>query len=65
MLHVEHSFDWGQNVDTLESMSEIPGKFQDVVLKKDGDQLDQSCEKQRSITKSQGRQEYPTYVVRQ
>jgi hypothetical protein len=31
------------------------------MLKKDGDQLDQSYEKQRSIAQSQGRQEYATY----
>jgi len=61
MLHLEHSFDCGQNVDTLESRSEIPGKFYNVVLKKEGVQLDQSYEKQRSITHSQERQEYPTY----
>jgi len=30
-----------------------------VVLEKDGDQLDQSCEKWGSITNSQGREKYP------
>jgi hypothetical protein len=29
----------------VESRSEIPGKFRNVVLQKDGDQLDRSCEK--------------------
>jgi len=57
---LEHSFDCGQNMDTLESRSEIPGKFHGVVLKKKGVQLDQSYEKQRSITHSQGREEYAT-----
>ena len=57
---MEHSFDCGQNVDILESRSEIPGKFYGVVLKKKGVQLDQSYEKQRSITRSQGREEYAT-----
>jgi hypothetical protein len=33
-----------------------------VVLKKDGaDQLDRSCEKWRSITQSEGGEEYRTY----
>ena len=32
-----------------------------MVLEKDGeDLLDRSCEKRRSVTKSQDRQEYPT-----
>jgi len=35
--------------------------LQHVVLEKDGeDQLDRSCEKLRSITYSQGAEEYPT-----
>jgi hypothetical protein len=34
---------------------EMPGKFRNVALEEDGeDQLDRSCEKLRSITKSQG-----------
>ena len=33
-----------------------------MVLKKDGeDHLDRSCEKRRSVTKSQEGEEYPTY----
>ena len=33
-----------------------------MVLEKDGeDQLDRSCEERRSITESQGGEEYPTY----
>jgi hypothetical protein len=40
----------------------MPGKFQNVVLEKNGeDQLDLLCEKGRSITHSQGGEEYPTY----
>ena len=36
-----------------------------VVLGKDGeDQLDRSCEKLRSVTQSQGGQEYPTHNKR-
>ena len=47
--------------DTTESKSKIPWKFWNVVLEKDGeDQLDRSCEKLRTITKSQGGEEYPT-----
>jgi hypothetical protein len=49
-------------MDTSENRSEISGKFLDVVLEKDGeDQLDRPCENWRSITQSQGGQEYPTY----
>jgi hypothetical protein len=56
VLQLEHS------LDTSESRSEIPGKSWNVELEKDGeDQLDRSCEKWRSITRSQGRKEYPTY----
>jgi len=33
------------------------------MLEKDGkDQLDRSCEKLRSITESQGAEEYPTWI---
>jgi hypothetical protein len=47
---------------TSESRSEMPGKFWNVVLMKNGeDQLDRSCEKWRSITQSQGGEEYRTY----
>ena len=38
-------------LDASGSRSEIPGKFWNVVLEKDGeDQLDRSCEKWRSVT---------------
>jgi hypothetical protein len=41
--------------------SEIPEKFWNVVLEKDGDDLlDRSCEKWRSIIMSQRREDYPT-----
>jgi len=33
------------NLDTSEIRSDIPGEFKNVVLEKDGDQLDRSCEK--------------------
>jgi hypothetical protein len=49
-------------LDTSESRPEIPGKFSNVVLEKDGeDQLDRSCDKWKSITYSQGGEEYPAY----
>ena len=54
VVHLEYSFVWCWNVDTSESRSEIPGRFWNVVLEKDGEnQLDRSCEKWRSITQSQ------------
>jgi hypothetical protein len=47
---------------TSESRSEVSGKFWNVVLEKNReDQLDRSCEKWRSITQSQGGEEYRTY----
>jgi hypothetical protein len=56
MLHFEYSFLWSRSLDTSESRSEIPRKFWNVVLKKDGeDHLDLSCKKWRNITYSQGR----------
>jgi len=40
MLHLEHGFVWCWNLDASDSRSEIPGKFRNVVLEKDGeDQL--------------------------
>jgi hypothetical protein len=54
-----HTFLLWRNLDTSESRLEIPGKFCNVVLEKDGeDQLDLSCEKCGSITYSQGEEEY-------
>ena len=62
VLHLEHSFVWWWKLDTSESRSEIIWKFRNVVLEKDGeDPLDRSCEKRKSITKSQGGNEYPTH----
>ena len=61
VLHLEHNIVWCWNLDTTESRSEIPGKFLNVVLEKNGDQLDRSCEEWRSITQSQGGEEYPAY----
>jgi hypothetical protein len=45
LLHLEHSFLWCWKVDTSESRSEGSGKFWNVVLEKDGDQVDASYEK--------------------
>jgi len=62
MLHLEHSFIWHWNLEDSCSRSVTPGKFWNVVLEKDGeDQLDRLCEKWRSITQSQGAEEYPTW----
>jgi hypothetical protein len=46
VLHLEYGIVWCWKLDTSENGSEIPGKFWNVVFKKDGeDNLDQSCEK--------------------
>jgi len=46
-------------LDFSESRSEMPGKFCNMVLENDGeDKLDRSCEKLRSITKSEAEQQY-------
>jgi len=45
----------------LESISEIPQTFRNVMLERDGYHLDRSCDKWRSITQDQGEEEYPTY----
>jgi len=59
---MEYSFLWFWNLDTFESRSEVPGKFWNVVLEKEGeDHLDQSFEKLSSVTKSRGWEEYPVY----
>jgi len=51
MLHWEYNFVWCWNFDTTESRSEIAWKFWNVMLEKDGeDQLDQPCEKWKSVT---------------
>jgi len=61
VLHLVYSFLWCWSTDTSGNRSEVPGKFWNVVLEKDRkDQLDPSCERWRSITKSQGREKYPT-----
>ena len=51
MLRLEHGSVWCWNLDAQGNRSEMPGKFWNVVLEKDGeDQLDGSCEKWRSVT---------------
>jgi hypothetical protein len=60
VLHFEHSFVCCSNLDTSGCRSEIPGKFRNVVLVKDGEEeFDRSCEKRRSVIQSQGEKEYP------
>ena len=45
MLHSERSFVWCWKLESSEYISEIPGKFLDMVLEKDGeDQLDRPRE---------------------
>jgi hypothetical protein len=62
MLHLENGFVWCWNMDASGSRSEIPGKFWNLLLEKDGkDQLDRSCEKWRRVTLSQWAEEYPTW----
>jgi hypothetical protein len=62
VLHLEHSFVWSWNLDTLKSTSEVPGKFLNVVLEKDvEDQLVQACEKWRSTAQSQGGKKHFTF----
>ena len=53
---------WGIAVyGTSESRSEIPGKFWNAMLENDKqDQSGRSCEKWKSITKSEGGEESPT-----
>jgi hypothetical protein len=44
VLHLKHSIVWCRNLDSLETRSEVPGKFRNVVLEKDGeDKLDRPC----------------------
>jgi hypothetical protein len=46
VLGLEHSWVWCCNLGTSGSKLEIPGKFQEVVLEKEGgDNLGRSCEK--------------------
>jgi hypothetical protein len=60
MLRLEHNFSRCWNLNTLESRSKILGKSWNVVLEKDGeDHLSRSCEKWRSVTKSQIGKKYP------
>jgi hypothetical protein len=62
VLHLEYSFIWCWKLDVSGSISETAEKFRNVVLEKNGeDQLDRSCEKWRSVTYSQGAEEYPTW----
>jgi len=45
VLRLEHNIVVCWNLDTSESRPEILGKFWNMLLEKDGDQLDRSCEK--------------------
>jgi len=45
VLHLDYSLVWRWNLDISESRSGIHLKFWNVMLEKEGVQLDQSCEK--------------------
>jgi len=65
VLHLGNSLGRWWLLDPSENRSEIPGKFWNVVLEKDGEgQLDRTCEQRRSITQSWGGREYPAYNLR-
>ena len=49
VLHLQHNSVLYWNLDTSENRSEIPQQVWNVVLEKDGDQLDQSCEKRDRV----------------
>jgi hypothetical protein len=50
VVHLEHSSMWCWKLGILESRSEVPREWWNVVLEKDGDQLDRSREKWRGTT---------------
>ena len=61
MLYLGFIFLWCWNLDTLKSRLDIPGKFWNMVVEKDGeDQLDRSCEKCGRVSNGWGRDEFPT-----
>jgi hypothetical protein len=61
-MHLKHDFTLCWNLDTMVSWSEVPGKFWNAVLVKNGeDQMDRSCEKW-STTWRQGRKDYPKTI---
>jgi hypothetical protein len=45
VLHLVYNLVWRWNLDISESRSGIPLEFWNVMVEKDGDQLDRSCEK--------------------
>jgi hypothetical protein len=45
VLQLEHNITWCWNLDTSETKLESDGKVWNMVLEKDGDQLNRSCEK--------------------
>ena len=61
VLQNKYSFVQCWNLDTSENRSEIPGKYLNVVLEKNGeDKFDQSCKEWSSVTNSQEGQKHPT-----
>jgi hypothetical protein len=62
ILLSENSFVMVLKTGHFGNREKIPGNFWNVVVEKGGeDQVERSCEKWRSITWSQGGEEYPTY----
>ena len=65
MLCWKHSFLWCWSLATSESRSEIPWKFWNVVLEKDGeDRMDRMCEKRRSVRGKEERNFLHTIKIR-
>jgi hypothetical protein len=66
MLHLENSFLWCWELDNSDSGSEMPVKFLNVMLGKDGeDHLDLSLEKWRSNMESQEEEECYSYMYKE
>ena len=64
MVHFEHCCLCCWRPDTSENRSEIPRKSRNVVLERNGNQLEKSREKCRNILFSQGGNGNPTYNKR-
>jgi hypothetical protein len=62
VLHLEHSFVWSRNLDSSGTRLEVPGKFWNVVLEKDGeDKLDGTRKQWSSITQSKKENEHSSH----
>ena len=61
MLYLDNSFLWHWKLKSLKYKSEVPLNIWNVLLEKEGNQLDRLCGTSRSITKSQAGNKHPTY----